>query len=129
SVLLVSYTYDDATGALLNKKHHIDADGVDAIVAQIEYAYDTRMRLTGMNAGQVQPGFDHLMSYQLFYDNQSPQYLSGSTVQAVNHSNNYNGNINGTVMRYNFGQGDVYNNVSGFDAPTLYGYTYDKLNR
>ena len=122
SIKLVSYTYDDATGALVEKKHHMDKDGADAIITEIEYSYDLRSRLTRIQAGQMSDGLNPIMDYQLLYDGQNP---------SVFHDNNYNGNINGSIMSYNFDSLNVYNSsiVSGFNSPTTYGYTYDKMNR
>lgn len=118
--LLVSFEYDDANGLIQKKKHFIDdGSGMAKLANEIIYKFDQRDRLTGILAGQDPNNL--LMHYKLFYDDNSPLYVAG-TVETVNADQNWNGNINGTLMTYNAG-------VSSFDLPTLYGYKYDKLNR
>ena len=57
------------------------------------------------------------------------QEQAAGAIQSVNHNANYNGNINGTMMSYNFGLAEIQSGGAGFDEPTLYGYTYDNMNR
>ena len=134
ATLLVSYEYDDANGLITKKKHFIDETQmgvgiVNHLVNEIEYQFDTRDRLTQIKAGQLTAGLSPLMQYNLSYDGQSLFYMDGNTLETVTASMNHNGNINGTLMSHYFDGNDVVNNVSNFDKPTLYGYTYDRLNR
>lgn len=130
ATLLVSYTYDDATGKMTSKKHFVDASNPSAallnyLVTTIRYNYDDRERLTNIKATSVQ---QNLMDYGLYYDYQSPAV--GSSFADFNQ--NFNGNINGTSMRYDF-TGDAILNplmqLEDFENEMVYGYKYDKLNR
>ena len=131
ATLLVSYEHDDANGVILKKKHYIDEAALNNLVNEIEYSYDVRDRLTEMRVGQFSAGFNPLMEYDLSYDNSVPLYVDAGNVETVNYSTNFNGNINGTVMKYDFMQNNVNNGpgASAFVKPTLYGYTYDDINR
>lgn len=125
ATLLVSYTYDDANGLIDKKTHHIDNQALSVLAKQIDYTFDTRDRLTRVTAGLQ----DTIMDYQLFYDDNVPMYSEGTNVEVVNYSSNWNGNINGTTMRYGLQGINLVNPVSDYDKPLLYGYTYDKINR
>ncbi len=129
ATLLISYEYDDANGLIDKKKHYIDDDnGLSVLANEIDYNYDVRDRLTEIKAGLS--GYDPMMHYQLFYDDDAPQYQTGTgTFEFVNSGNNWNGNINGTIMRYGLQETNIANPVDYFDEPLLYGYTYDKINR
>lgn len=127
ATLLVSYQYDDANGLIVKKTHHVDNQGLSALAQEIDYSFDSRDRLTRIQSGVLnQPA---MMDYQLFYDDSIPMNISGTGVEVVNHTTNWNGNINGTTMRYDVQGGTVANPVSDFDQPLLYGYTYDNINR
>ena len=128
ATLLVTYEHDDANGLITKKEHHLDITNMNELVAQIEYKYDIRDRLTNMKAGNLNQTGSPMVNYDLKYDAYAPYYIDGIT-QTVDFSQNYNGNINGTVMSYNFNSNEIANNVDNFDKPTLYGYTYDKVNR
>ncbi|GEM_PF-1468878 len=134
ATLLVSYAYDDTNGLVIRKEHFIDENVsgsiVNQLVNEIEHRFDVRDRLTQTKVGQLTNGLSPLMNYRLYYDGQAPSYTDTNYyIQTVNFNNNYNGNINGTLMQYAFDGNDVMTNVSIFDKPTLYGYTYDNVNR
>ncbi|MCJ8291346.1 MAG: RHS repeat-associated core domain-containing protein [Flavobacteriales bacterium] len=130
ATLLVSYEYDDANGLIAKKTHHIDNGSLSVLANEIAYQFDSRDRLTNIQAG-LPTELIPLMDYKLFYDDQIPMYVNG-TVETVNHTNNWNGNINGTTMNYDFLGIAVTNPISQTsmcDETLLYGYTYDKINR
>lgn len=139
---LVSYEHDDANGLVLKKTHYAsDNNDINRIVNEIEYAHDGRDRLIQIKAGQtylnqVLPtlNIESQMNYSLFYDDDIASYLdidnNGDTIiETVNGSHNFNGNINGTSMRFNFNDSYSVGSISNFNKPTIYGYTYDDLNR
>ncbi len=127
---IVSYEHDDANGLVLKKNHYIDNQGINLLVNEIEYQYDIRDRLTNITAGQLSAGENPLISYNLYYDNQVPMYMNNGTAELVNYDANWNGNINGTITRYDFtSNSTIANNVIGFNGATLYGFQYDKVNR
>lgn len=120
ATLLVTYTYD-IEGKLTKKEHRIDdATPLNRLAMEIAYNYDTRNRLTQIDAKN---GTLSVAKYGLFYDAQSP--VSGTTT--VTAHQNWNGNINGVIMEYNFSTAT--NVVSSFSGSTLYGYQYDQMNR
>ena len=122
ATLLVSYEYDvnDAT-KLVKKKHHIDDNtALSRLAMEFIYSYDIRNRLTDIEAKN---GTTTVADYGLFYDGNNP--VDGA--QTVLNHQNWNGNINGTLMRYNFSTAE--NVVGNFNQSTLYGYQYDLLNR
>ncbi|MEM8584337.1 MAG: hypothetical protein AAGF87_08720, partial [Bacteroidota bacterium] len=93
---------------MVQKRKMYGLDG-STIFDEILYKYDDRDRLTLINSG--------LFSEQLSYDATS---INGS-------EQNYNGNINGVQLTYNFSstpQGQAL-----FSGPTTYGYLYDDFNR
>ncbi len=128
ATLLVSYEYDDANGLVNKKKHFIDDNtGLSVLANEIDYNYDVRDRLTEIKAGL--PNHESMMHYALFYDDQAAQYWNGTTFEFVSNTNNWNGNINGTLMNYGLQEVNISNPVSDYEKPLLYGYTYDKINR
>ena len=120
ATLLVTYEYD-IDGKLTKKQHRID-DGIpmNRLAMEIAYSYDVRDRLTQIDAKN---GLLSVAKYGLFYDAQNP--VSGANT--VTAHQNWNGNINGTLMEYNFSTAT--NLVSNFNGSTLYGYQYDPMNR
>jgi RHS repeat-associated protein len=130
ATLLVSYSYDDAIGAMKKKVHYIKDHGLSAIASEISYQYDERDRLTNVNAGQLTAGMSPMMDYDLFYDDDLVNYDDGVYSATAIADQNWNGNINGTSASYDFTSNISFaNNVTGFDLPTLYGYKYDGINR
>lgn len=115
--LVVSYAYDDALGLLTQTKHYINANCGAEAIQTIAYSYDIRDRLTQMHS--------ELFDYKLYYDDQTPSHADFGT--SVAHSENWNGNINGTVATYTLG-GTV-NAPDNFEKATVYGYKYDGVNR
>lgn len=127
ATLLVSYEHDDANGVILKKTHSIDHDGVSVEAVETNYYYDTRDRLTNVHAiNKLATSPVSLMQYALYYDNQQPYYGFGQA-EPLQYDENWNGNINGTLMSYNFNE--TQDDPSDFEFPLLYGYTYDKINR
>jgi RHS repeat-associated protein len=117
---LVSYAYD-IDGKLTQKNHRIDDNtALNRVAMDFFYAYDVRDRWTQVQAKQ---GTTVVSGYNLFYDGLTPTVGAQTAVA----DQNWNGNINGVSMEYNFGTAT--NVVSTFTLPTLYGYKYDKLNR
>lgn len=126
--LIVSYEYNDEIGTVKKKTHYVEQTNLAAIANEISYEYDQRNRLTNITAKK--PGHNPVMDYDLFYDDQVVQYSYGGQQETVTHDQNWNGNINGTSMDYNF------NAITAFTAapndmikPLLYGYKYDPMNR
>ncbi|MCH2229808.1 MAG: RHS repeat-associated core domain-containing protein [Crocinitomicaceae bacterium] len=139
---LVSYNHDDANGLVLKKTHYAsDDNNINRVVNEIEYAYDGRDRLTQIEVGQTylnqtlpSLGIESQMNYELFYDNDVPSYQDTDpnnqlVIETVNTTHNFNGNINGTMMVFDFNDSYSLGGVSNFNKPTIYGYTYDDLNR
>jgi hypothetical protein len=65
-----------------------------------------------------------LFKYDLFYDNN----LIAHGLDNLTQHANFNGNINGTSALYDL-SGTLNGAGVGFDDTTLYGYSYDGLNR
>ncbi len=117
------YTYDDVKGVvaektLFNSGPIVDENGEltgqsckNIKVDEVLYAYDERFRLTNINSTL----FDWTMAYD------------GTVIN--NSSQNWNGNINGTIAAYNFPEDKVLNPPDNFFGGTIYGYHYDNLNR
>ncbi|MCF8433297.1 MAG: hypothetical protein K9G37_02410, partial [Crocinitomicaceae bacterium] len=120
---LMSYAYDDANGLLIQKIQHVMSDNGLLDVTSINYTFDIRDRLKEINGLHTNAAF---MEYELFYDNDSPMYFDGIT-EIVGHHQNWNGNINGSLMQYDFSSAS--NPINNFQEPTLYGFKYDKINR
>src|SRR5690606_18498414 len=127
ATLLVSYEHDDANGVILKKTHSIDHDGISVEAVETNYNYDIRNRLTNVNAiNKMAFTPASMMYYSLYYDNQQPYYTFGQP-EPLQYDENWNGNINGTLMSYNFNE--TQDAPSDFEFPLLYGYSYDKINR
>jgi len=109
---LAAYRYDDERGTVDTVNYTINGSGGLVDVQSVAYVYDERDRLKVINS--------ELFRENLFYDAQNPG-------AAVLHDQNWNGNVNGTLMQYNFSGAS--NPVTGFDLGTTYGYRYDRLNR
>jgi len=128
--LLVTYEHDDANGLVLKKKHYLTENGLTHIANAIDYNYDSRDRLTNIQVGQT--GFDKIMDYSLFYDEQTPFYNDNGNLEVLPSADkNWNGNINGSNMKYRFNSTTIVEGPSlgTFEYPTLYGFNYDKINR
>jgi RHS repeat-associated protein len=120
ATLLVTYTYD-IDGKITKKEHRIDdSTPLNRLAMEIAYSYDTRDRLTQIDAKN---GTLSVAKYSLFYDAQNP--VSGTNT--VTAHQNWNGNINGALMEYNFSTAT--NAVSNFNGTSLFGYQYDQMNR
>ena len=122
ATLLVSYEYDvNNAGRVTKKKHYIDDNtALSRLAMEFFYSYDVRDRLTDIEAKN---GTTTVADYSLFYDGNNP--VDGA--QTVLNHQNWNGNVNGTLTRYNFSTAE--NVVGNFNQSTLYGYQYDLLNR
>lgn len=99
-------------------KYYRTACGTSVEVDKIDFDYtsDPQNRLSKINTNKSD------FSFEIFYDNTYPSTLPGGlTLPSV--SNNYNGNITATIVKYP-------NGISNFSQPyTFYGYTYDGNNR
>ncbi len=119
---IAGYTYNDALGLIQEIKYYTTAnDGTALPIDTISYAYDVRDRLTQLSS--------HLYTEKLYYDAQHPQGSTndGTRVMA---GKNYNGNINGTQHSYFEARSANASSLNGLmDGATVYGYTYDGLNR
>ncbi len=119
---VVSYAYDDALGLLTETKHLVNSNCGEETIQTISYAYDLRDRLTAINS--------ELFNYHLFYDDNAP--LHADFGDTVNFDKNWNGNINGVTADYGASALPV-NNAAALDdvfsKATVYGYTYDQVNR
>jgi RHS repeat-associated protein len=119
---VAAYEYDDARGVMERTRYYqTDTEGTaDVEIDKIDYAYDTRTRLTSIDA----KNFD----WQLSYDGNIP---------CKETTENYNGNINatrGSWLINNFSNRVDITNTQQFGQTnaidnTLYCYTYDALNR
>jgi len=115
---VVDYDYDDVLGVVDRKKYFDSGLTEDESqrclnveIDQIDFTYDIRERLTLIDS--------RLFDWQLFYDD---DVISGGV-------KNWNGNINGSIGSYHLNEDYVVNKPDNFLVPTIYGYTYDNLNR
>ncbi len=129
ATLIVSYKYDDATGHKLSTKHFIDgslsgAPLLNYLANEITNTFDERERITNISS---QMGSKKVMNYNLYYNLNDPNQLGTTS----NFTQNFNGNINGTSMKYDFSGTETSGSAmpTGFDKHLIYGYSYDKLNR
>jgi RHS repeat-associated protein len=127
---IASYTYDDATDLMTNKKFYDrnPGGGTAQIVDNISYNYltDKRYRLTSMKS--------NFFEYYLAYDGNQVTSDGTATGTAITTGNtlstNYNGNINSTYANYKLsGLTAPANTFNRFTAGSVYTYTYDALNR
>lgn len=117
---LADYSYDDAQG-LVTQAHYRDVEtSCNPVVDTLRYSYDTRNRLTGIQAS--------LYREDLAYDGSHLQTAASPFL--VQNDYNYNGNINVASHRYRLGNAYNYSGTAGLmDSATVYGYRYDGLNR
>jgi RHS repeat-associated protein len=129
---IASYTYDDATDLMINKKFYDRNVTQVSTVREVEninydFLTDKRYRLTSIKS--------KYLDYFLAYDgNQvtSTGLVTGTEMTTGNtNSTNYNGNINSSYANYKLS--NFTNATSGsfsrFKEGTVYSYTYDVLNR
>ena len=125
--LVATYEYDLTTGLNTIAKQYYDQACSGTMNGSVETqkiikSYDDRNRLTDQTS--------HLLSYQLYYDDQTPTSLFGQSIVA---SKNWNGNINGMQVAYLNTNAVNAAGITGFDTvfsqKTVYGYTYDLINR
>ena len=118
-VKLADYKYDDALGLVLQVRYYDKATTCSTVVAvdTLRYQYDNRNRLVNFTS--------HLYEESLYYDGNHPQIADTSfKVQAGQY---WNGMINATKSVYKANR--AVNNPGTFNGATVYGYTYDGLNR
>ena len=114
---IVSYDYDDVFGRVIAKNSFYKHGGVHTSTDTTNYDYDLRDRLISTDGTWL--------DYNLYYDNNQASN-SGHTPDG---DLNYNGNINGIKAQYNLLHASNYSTGNIFDAPTLYNYSYDDMNR
>ena len=118
-IKLATYAYTNATG-LVRKTTYYEPSSTcpNTIIDTIVYQYDIRNRLTNINS--------KLFDYRMFYDANLPQNNGNSPTANLC----YNGNINATLATYKLtGTGVANTNLFMTKPSTVYGYTYDGLNR
>jgi hypothetical protein len=116
---IAEYEYDDEIGVVKKRTYFDSGDTEDesatctAIkIDESVYSYDQRERLTSIQS--------QLFDWMLYYDGQA---VAGG-------SQNWNGNINGSLGTYKFlNNPKVPDQPEIFDSPVNYGYKYDNLNR
>ncbi len=117
---LAAYDYDDALGLLKSMTYYDPNAACTHAVDQITYAYDARNRLTELNSV--------LYNEKLYYDLNGP--LTAQPAFGVAATPNFNGNINGLIHNYRLNLTANYVSTAGMmDSSTVYGYTYDGINR
>ncbi len=104
-----SMQYNDALGLLTNMKCYYNENGVEYEVDNADYIYDVRDRMQRSEC--------NYLTYEMRYDDDNFQTIL---------SNNYNGNINGTQVTYDFS--DFANDPGNF-TQTTFSYNYDGINR
>ncbi|MBL4707070.1 MAG: hypothetical protein JKY48_01330, partial [Flavobacteriales bacterium] len=113
---ITAYSYDNVFGRLTTKTSFYTESTIDHVTDVTNYTYDLQDRLLKTDGTWLE--------YDLFYDANQAGY-NGHT--PVGHQN-YNGNINGIKTKYKLSAAGNYSG-SLFDEPSVYNYTYDKLNR
>ncbi|MEX1241636.1 MAG: RHS repeat-associated core domain-containing protein [Cyclobacteriaceae bacterium] len=115
SEVRVSYHEYNELGQLIDKKLHSTSVNASNAVQSVDYRYNIRGWLTGMNENDLTNGDDgerkDYFSFQLGYNDGI-----GTGNGAL-----YNGNISGMKWSTNLGLGD--------DKMFAYNYSYDKMNR
>ena len=113
---IASYAYDDALGMVVKKDFYVG--GITTHIQSTGMQYDVRDRLTEISS--------NLFTENLYYDDHVLPYIGSAVAQ----QNAFNGNIKGVLMKYNFNLA-TNNQTAGaiFNAPTIYGYKYDNINR
>lgn len=119
---LVTYDYDDVTGNVINKKQLLSKE-----LTSTDYIHDVRNRLTSISTIALET-FD-MFEQTLLYDNQLASMEVDNALHFVSSGYSYNGNIRAVQTSYHLDAVGFHDSPSNFDFPTLYGYTYDKMNR
>jgi RHS repeat-associated protein len=112
---LVEYQYDDARGVVkqMNYYDNVDMNCPDRLVDEVKFTFDQRDRLIDISS--------QLFDWELFYDSNLPN------LPGLDATKNWNGNINASIATYKLSA--TTNNPGNFNGPTVYGYTYDDLDR
>ncbi|MBL7830716.1 MAG: RHS repeat protein, partial [Saprospiraceae bacterium] len=122
---VLNYVYDDSNN-LVSRKNYFQSKGqisnpepcYNNIPANTYYYnYDVRYRQTGLYDSRS------LFNLSLFYNNNNPMVVSGTTI-----STNYNGNINATRLTRTF-TNTTNGSIPGFAKSFTQCYTYDAINR
>jgi hypothetical protein len=117
---IAEYNYIDELGLVSRLRYFGKGASCTVQVDDINYTYDTRDRLTNINA--------QLFEETLYYDSNLPN--TGNALTNVSAQTNYNGNINATQALYKANLAANYGTIgNAMDGATYYGYTYDGMNR
>ena len=125
--LLVEYGWNNALDLQVTSQYYASCPETDGVVGFNQlvdvhrFFYDIRDRMTEFDS--------HFLEYQLYYDQDLPASLNGTSVIA---DNNFNGNINAIETHYVLGANApaiVQNSPPNFNFSTQYGYRYDGINR
>lgn len=116
---IVEYTYNDTLNLVARTRYFARSKDCPAHkqVDEIAYHYDRQGRLDSLRS--------ELFDFDLFYDDADPNSPSAYGAERVQYHENFNGAINGWRAGYKVEA----HGVSDFVGATVYGFSYDGLNR